>query len=202
MKKLHEGLTAYRTGYHRENQQLFDQLKAGQQPEVLFITCSDSRVSPAHMTQCGPGELFVIRNAGNMIPSYAPSAHGGGEAGTVEYAVAVLGVRHIVVCGHSGCGAMKGLLHPETLTELPVVAEWLKQAEATRRSVAAEPEDERLTRAIEHNAVQQLRNLKTHPAVVAKLAGGGLQLHAWVYDIGSGEIRAYDESTGAFRALN
>ncbi|RME73060.1 MAG: carbonic anhydrase [Planctomycetota bacterium] len=188
---------------HRDEQELFTQLATGQEPDVFFITCSDSRIDPNLITQTKPGDLFVLRNAGNIVPPHG--AIRGGEEATVEYAVSVLGVRDIVVCGHADCGAMKGLLHPESCRHLPAVSRWLEQAEPVRQIVQTqlqdEDEEQRLRKAIELNVLQQLTNLRTHPAVAARLFGGSLALHGWVWDIRSGGVRAFDTTSGAFLPL-
>nr|MBA3924157.1 carbonic anhydrase [Nostocaceae cyanobacterium] len=108
MKKLIKGLREFKANYVSTHQELFEQLSQGQKPRVLFITCSDSRIDPNLITQAQLGELFVIRNAGNIVPPFG--ATNGGEGATIEYAVQALGIRQIIVCGHSHCGAMKGLM--------------------------------------------------------------------------------------------
>ena len=170
MEKLIRGIHAFQNDYFSDQQELFERLAKGQSPETLFITCSDSRINPNLLTQTEPGELFILRNAGNMVPPYG-ALPGGGDAATVEYAVAALGVKDIIVCGHSHCGAMKGLLHPEALAEMPAVASWLGHAEATRRimreNYADLQEGELLTATIKENTLVPLENLRTHPAVAA-----------------------------------
>ncbi|MBC8103215.1 MAG: carbonic anhydrase [Cytophagales bacterium] len=198
---------------HRES---FERLANGQSPHTLFITCSDSRIDPALLTQSVPGELFVVRNAGNIVPPYG-AGDGGGEGATIEYAVAALGVTNIVVCGHSHCGAMKGLLHPEAVTEMPQVASWLRQAETTRRlvqafgrgedspagalSTATHEEEDLLAYAVERNVLAQMGNLRTHPAVAAALALDKVHLYGWVYHLENGHVDAYDPATDRFVSL-
>jgi carbonic anhydrase len=134
VKKLIHGLHKFRDTYVPTHQELLTELSHGQKPRVLFITCSDSRIDPNLITQTDVGELFVIRNAGNIIPPYG--AANGGEGGTIEYAIDALGIEQIVVCGHSHCGAMKGLLQLNKLqADMPLVYNWLKHAESTRRLV-------------------------------------------------------------------
>lgn len=172
----------------------------GQNPETLFITCSDSRIDPNLLTRSKPGELFLLRNAGNIVPPHG--AAGGGEAATIEFAVAGLGVKDIIVCGHSHCGAMGGLLDPEQVEDLPAVAGWLSHAETTRRIVTENyghlPDAEPLTAAIEENVLVRLEHPRTLPAVASRLVRGGLHLHGWVYKIETGEVFAYDPSAGQF----
>ncbi len=187
----------------RQQKELFEQLEKGQNPETLFITCSDSRINPNLITNTAPGDLFVLRNAGNIVPAYTPTATG--ETATIEFAINALGVKHIIVCGHNACGAMKGLLNPELLETMPVVADWLRNAEATRRIVRSKyahlTGDALLDVATEENVLTQLENLQTHPSVAVALANGQLSLHAWVYEIASGEVYAYDLVDAQFRRL-
>jgi carbonic anhydrase len=158
---------------------------------------------PNLITHTDPGDLFVLRNAGNLVPAYG--AGSGGEVATIEFAIAGLGVKDIVVCGHSHCGAMKGLLKPDILTEMPAVSEWLRHAESTRRIVRSKYShlagDDLLEVTIDENVLVQIENLQTHPAVAAALAQDQLKLHAWVYDIPSGEVFCFDEETEQYLTL-
>jgi carbonic anhydrase len=203
MQKLLQGIHHFQDNVFSSQRELFERLAEGQHPDALFITCSDSRINPNLITQTEPGELFIIRNAGNIVPPYG--AANGGEGATVEFAVVGLGIQHIIVCGHSHCGAMKGLLHPEGLTGMPMMAAWLGHAEATRRIARQKYEDRPaealLNVAIQENVLVQLENLRTHPAVADALAGGKLKLHAWVYKIETGQVFAYDPERGQFAPL-
>lgn len=172
----------------------------GQSPKALMISCADSRVVPEIITQARPGDLFVCRNAGNIVPPFSQA--NGGVSSAVEYAVVALKVRDIVVCGHSDCGAMKAFLHPDKLAEMPNVATWLRHAHAAESVVnAAYPELEDLARvralALE-NVIAQIHHLRTHPSVAAALARGELSLHGWFFEIDSGTILALDGATGTF----
>ena len=203
MRNLVEGIHRFRSEVFGEHRELFEQLSGGQAPSTLFITCSDSRIVPNLFTQTGPGELFTLRNAGNIVPPYGAS--NGGESPTIEYAVAVLGVQHIVVCGHSGCGGVQALLHPESVANLPAVKSWLQQAEATRRIVeenyAHLEGDALLNVTIQENVLVQVENLETHPVVRARLGRGELTLHAWVYKIETGQVFAYSTENKRFQPL-
>ena len=201
MKKLIRGLDKFRHTYVPSHQQLLAQLSHGQNPRVLFITCSDSRIDPNLITQTDVGELFVMRNAGNIIPPYG--AANGGEGGTIEYAIHALGIEQIVVCGHSHCGAMKGLLKLNQLqAEMPLVYDWLKHAESTRRLVLENYSnyegEELLEIMVAENVLIQIVNLKTYPVVQAKLHRGKLQIYGWIYHIETGEVLAYDETTHTY----
>ncbi|HEX8446349.1 MAG TPA: carbonic anhydrase [Sphingomonas sp.] len=175
----------------------------GQNPKALMISCADSRVVPEHIMQAQPGDLFVCRNAGNIVPPYSQS--NGGVSATVEYAVVVLGVRDIIVCGHSDCGAMKGIANPEALGKMPVVAGWLKHGHAAAEVVAEcypHLEQAEKVRAIAmENVVAQLAHLRTHPSVAAGIARGEIALHGWFVDIHAGNVLGLDGESGRFVPL-
>jgi carbonic anhydrase len=201
MKRLIQGLHQFQTDYFSTHRELFELLSQGQHPRILFITCSDSRIDPNLITQTQPGEMFIIRNAGNIIPPYG--ATNGGEGAAVEYAIHALGIQDVIVCGHSHCGAMKGLLKIEKLAEeMPVVYEWLKHAEATRRTMKEHYQDYEgealLNAAIQENVLTQLENLRTYPVIYSRLKNGQLQLHGWVYEIETGEVLEYSPSVGQY----
>lgn len=205
MHKLIKGLHQFQSEIFTSQRELFESLSKGQNPEVLFITCSDSRIDPNLITQTNPGDLFVLRNAGNIVPAFGAS--NGGEGATIEFAVSALGVKDIIVCGHSSCGAMSGLLHPEKLQSLPTVKSWLAHAEVTKTIVTENysklnlTDEQLMNVSIQENVLVQLENLKTHPSVAARLARGDLNLHAWVYKFQSGEVFAYEKSQGQFVSL-
>jgi carbonic anhydrase len=200
MQKLIQGIHQFREDHFCRLQGLFEQLAKGQNPETLFITCSDSRIDPNLLTQSRPGDLFILRNAGNIVPPHG--AANGGEAATIEFAVTGIGVKDIIICGHTQCGAMKGLLQPELVASLPAVAAWLSHAETTRRIVLdnySQLDGDRLvTAAVEENVLVQLENLRTLPSVAPRLVRGDLHLHGWVYKIETGEVFAYDLASGQF----
>jgi carbonic anhydrase len=204
MQKLVAGIHHFQKEIFSREQRLFETLAEGQQPVALFVTCSDSRINPNLLTQTQPGELFILRVAGNIIPPYG--AVQGGEAATIEYAVSALNVRDLIICGHSLCGAMSGLLHPESLEKLPAVREYLKHAEATRRIVEenyAHLTDaaERLTLTVEENVLVQLENVRTHPAVAAAIGRGSINLHGWVYEFETGQVFTFRPEERQFLPL-
>lgn len=201
MKKLIRGLDKFRQTYVSSHQELFEQLSHGQNPRVLFITCSDSRVAPNLITDTDVGDLFVIRNAGNIIPPYG--AANGGEGGTIEYAITALGIEQIVVCGHSNCGAMKGLLKLNKLQkDMPLVYDWLKHAESTRRLVMENyphyKGKDLMEILVAENVLIQIENLKTYPMVRARLHQGRLKIYGWIYNIETGNVLAYDARTHTY----
>jgi carbonic anhydrase len=183
---------------------LYSHLAAnGQSPKALMISCADSRIVPEHIMQAQPGDLFVCRNAGNIVPPYA--TQNGGVTSTVEYAVMALGIRDIIVCGHSDCGAMKALQNPAALKGKPSVEQWLKHADVARYVVAENRPtilgEEGLRYLTEENVVGQLEHMRTLPAVAAAMANGSLRIHGWIYDIANTEITAFDPLEGRFRPL-
>lgn len=201
MQKLIEGLHHFQSEIFGTQRELFERLAEGQSPEVLFITCSDSRINPNLLTQTEPGELFILRNAGNIVPPYSTSQ--GGEAATIEFAVAGLNVKDVIICGHSHCGAMKGLLSPPPSRDFPALTQWLSHAELTRRVVqdtyGDRSGDDLLNVTIQENVLAQMDNLRTHPVVASGLARGALKLHGWVYKIETGDVFAYDADSGQFQ---
>jgi carbonic anhydrase len=201
MQRLVTGVHQFQRQVFSSQKTLFKRLAQGQKPLALFITCSDSRICPNTLTQTKPGELFILRVAGNIVPPYGAVA--GGEAATIEYAVAVLQVRDIVLCGHSHCGAMNALIEGQGLDNLPAVKKFLQHAESTRRIVTENYEHEmdaakRLTLTIQENVLVQLENLRTHPAVAAALARKSLTLHGWVYQFETGRVFAYSPQKEQF----
>jgi carbonic anhydrase len=204
MHKLIAGLHRFQAEVFDNQRALFERLATTQHPEALFITCSDSRINPNLITQTGPGDLFILRNAGNIVPPHGGMASGG-EAATIEYAVAALGVRDIIVCGHSNCGAVKALFDPAATERLPAVRSWLSNADATRLIVEENykdlsPED-RVAVGVKENVLVQLENLRTHPLVSARIAAGKLNLHGWVYRIETGEVLYFDHEAQQFVEL-
>jgi carbonic anhydrase len=203
MDKLIRGVIRFQEEVYPRLESRFTELAEQQHPRALFITCSDSRIVPDLLTQTSPGELFICRNAGNIVPAHGEAT--GGVSGTIEYAVAALKVRHIIICGHSDCGAMKGILHPEDVASMPAVAAWLRYGEAARRIVLDNQphldENQKLEAITRENVRAQLLNLQTHPSVAAALAAGAVQLHGWLYSIRSGVIETFDQRMNRFRSL-
>lgn len=200
MERLLAGVAKFRKEIFPTQRELFAKLANKQHPGALFITCADSRVVPNLITMSDPGDLFVCRNAGNMVPPYG-EVHGGVSA-TIEYAVLALNVRHIVILGHSDCGAMKGILHPEAVQSMPTVASWLRHGDVARRIVNEVypnlDEAQALGVLTRENLVAQLQNLETHPSVASRMRQGGLAIHAWMYYIESGLVEAYDRNAKKF----
>jgi len=198
------GVVRFQNEVYPQKKELFEKLSQGQSPEALFITCSDSRIETAMITQTDPGELFICRNAGNIVPPHTTTT--GAMTASIEFAVAALNVPHIVICGHTECGAMKGAMNMDGLDKLPHVKEWLaysKAAVAVVEELAPDStEEERMNMLLEQNVMLQLQHLKTHPSVAARLAKGDLRLHGWVYDIKTGGVDAYNEKTNSFEPVD
>lgn len=202
MTRIIQGVLHFQRWIFGGQQSLFRGLGKGQQPLALFITCSDSRINPNLLTQTEPGELFILRNAGNLVPPAGGAANG--EEATIEYAVAHLRVRDVILCGHSKCGAVQGLLNPRAVAAMPAVAGWLEHARGVLADVEAAgalSEEQKLALAIEKNVLHQLEHLKTHRAVAAALAARTLRLHGWVYHFETGMVDGYDPVTGKFAPL-
>ncbi|MBD2485731.1 carbonic anhydrase [Planktothrix sp. FACHB-1365] len=205
IKRIISGLNDFQENYFKANQDFFEQLSQGQTPDILFITCCDSRIAPNLLTQTKPGELFIIRNMGNIIPPYGTL--NSSEATGIEYAVQALNIKEIVICGHSHCGSIKGLLQLQSLSdEMPLVYDWLKHyGEPIRRIIRENYQEysgeELLNIATQTNVLNQIANLETYPVVRSRLQAGKIQLHAWVYEIETGEILAYDVKQNQFVPL-
>jgi len=204
MPNFAAGVVRFQNEVYPQKKELFEKLSLGQSPEALFITCSDSRIETAMITQTNPGDLFICRNAGNIVPPH--TIHTGAMTASIEFAVAALRVPHVVVCGHTECGALKGAMNPEGLDNLPHVREWLSFAKAAvdivNETGAGKSAEERMKMLLEQNVILQLRHLRTHPNVASRLAMGDLQLHGWVYDIKTGDVLALDEGQNKFIPVN
>jgi len=194
------GLKRFQKKVYPKHRELFHELALQQRPAALFITCADSRIDPCLLTQSKPGELFICRVIGNIVPRYPETI--GGVSATIEYAVGVLGVPDVIVCGHTDCGVMKGVLNPEALKPLANVSAWLSHAQPAREALAKSnrslSDPEFLLALTERNVVEQLKNLQTHPAVAARLEQGSLKLHGWVYHIGKGMVTTYNQRRERF----
>jgi carbonic anhydrase len=203
MQKLVKGTHSFRTGYFASHRQLFEQLASvGQRPETLFITCSDSRVVPNLITNAAPGELFIVRNVGNVVPR---TDLPGGTAAAIEYAVEVLNVENVIVCGHTQCGAMQAILHPEAMENLTYLKRWLRQTDNVRKVIQERyghlDEDARTTVAVQENVLAQLENLREYPFIAERLEAHTLRMSGWVFDLAGGEVFDYDPERGEFLPL-
>ncbi|MDW5267807.1 MULTISPECIES: carbonic anhydrase [Acidobacteriaceae] len=202
LEQLKAGVRRFQATVYPEQAEMYRKaVSVPQEPHTLFVACADSRIEPETITQTKPGEMFVLRNIGNLIPAYGEMM--GGVSAVVEYAVSLLKVKHVVVCGHADCGAMKGLLNPDSVTTMPAVKNWLKNA-ATAMSVAEalgarDEAPETLMRSVtEQNVLLQIQHLRTHPSVAAAIAREELTISGWVYEIGTGQVRISEDGAKSF----
>lgn len=205
LEQLKAGVRRFQTQVYPEQAEMYRRAVAEpQEPHTLFIACADSRIEPETITQSKPGEMFVLRNIGNLIPAYGEMM--GGVSAVVEYAVSLLKVKHVVVCGHADCGAMKGLLAPDSVSTLPAVKNWLKNATAAMSVAEALGEKHEsagtlMRRVTEQNVLLQIQHLRTHPSVAAAMARQELTISGWVYEIGTGEVRICEDDAKKFVAV-
>ncbi|HSW64125.1 MAG TPA: carbonic anhydrase [Dissulfurispiraceae bacterium] len=207
MEKLYKGIHHFSQGFFRDQKEFFQRISESQSPEVLFITCSDSRVDPNLVTQCRPGELFIVRNVGNIIPPHDAIRDKNSIAAALEFAVLVLKVKDIVVCGHSNCGAVRAIFSdPKQLEHCTHLLNWLSLAEPLRdimRKYYDTTSHEAFVRIAEgENVLLQIENLETYPFISDALRAGTLRLHGWYYDIGSGQVRSYNPGTESFDIIH
>jgi len=195
MKKILDGVLQFQQNISAEEREHLESLASGQQPEAMLITCADSRIEPGRMTGTKPGELFIVRNVGNIVPVFGDTDQHVSAA--VEYAVEVLNVRHIIVCGHTHCGAMDAIMNPDKLTPLPAVAAWLKKAGDLRHMDGPDA----LDHLIEQNVLTQIGHLRTYDSVSRLLRENSLELHGWVYDVASGRVRCWNQGERRFLPL-
>jgi carbonic anhydrase len=207
MQKLIEGVHKFRTAEFGRYRKLFKKLShEGQKPHTLFITCSDSRVLAELITQSKPGDLFVVKNIGNIVPPASVVGSTNSTAAAIEFAVQMLEVSDIVVCGHSQCGAMSALLDGGLSNKsTPHLCEWLRIAEPVREVIEKNYThlrgEARFTAAGEENVLFALENLRTYPGVAKRLDEGSLQLHAWYFKIATAELFAFDPEKKQFEPL-
>ncbi len=206
MERIYKGIHKFKKSFFRKNEKSYKRLSKGQNPDALFITCSDSRVDPCLVTQSKPGELFIVRNVGNIIPPYDAIKDKNSVAAAIEFAVLVLKVKDIIVCGHSKCGAMRELGHEDGMHDMPHLKDWLKIAlpvkEVVDRLYSDSAQKSKMpTILAKENVLAQLKNIQTYPFVADALNKGEIHLHGWYYNIGAGDIYAYNPETDVFEKL-
>ena len=205
LEGLKAGIRRFRTEVYPAQAEMYVRAASEPQlPSALIVACADSRVRPETITQSGPGELFVTRNIGNMVPAYGEMM--GGVSAVVEFAVMALKVKHIAICGHSECGAMKELRDPKSVVEMPAVTNWLKNAHtalSVTKALSEEGEDINVfkRRLTEQNVLLQMQHLRTHPSVAGAMAKEELTISGWVYEIGSGEVRICEQGGKVFEPV-
>jgi carbonic anhydrase len=203
LARIARGVAKFQTEIFPAQRELFERLRSGQDPLALFVTCADSRVNPNLVTQTEPGEIFIERNPGNMVPPYVEFV--GGVTAGVEYAMLALKVPLIVICGHTDCGVMKALLDPGAVHGMPGVQRWMSHGFAARERMLRElpfaRKEEQLQLLTEYNVLEQIENLKTHPSVNKRMRYGEIEIRGWVYDIGDGSIREASPKSSKFEPL-
>jgi carbonic anhydrase len=205
LEELKAGILRFQNEIYPPNAEKYKKaVSEPQQPSTLIVTCADSRIDPELITQSGPGEIFVTRNIGNLVPAYGEML--GGVSAVIEYAVSALKVKHVAICGHSDCGAMKALVNPASLETLGSVKNWMRNAEAAMNvtdslAPANEAPLDRLKRLTEENVLLQLQHLRTHPSVAGAIARKELTLSGWVYDIGAGQVRIAENNEREFHPV-
>jgi carbonic anhydrase len=205
VQKLEAGIHHFQANYFASNRRLFEGLsEKGQRPETLFITCCDSRVVPTLITSAAPGELFIVRNVGNIVPSVERGVLGGVSA-AIEYAVEVLEVDHVIVCGHANCGAIDAILNPDRVGHLRFVSRWLAESSRIPRLIEERyghlEGEARMTAAVQENVLVQLENLRSFDFVARRLDAGRLKMSGWVFRIATGDVFDYDPISGQFMRL-
>ncbi|MBB4665032.1 carbonic anhydrase [Conexibacter arvalis] len=204
MRDLLRGIHDFKRDGLKSRRGLMERLAVeGQRPQIALVSCSDSRVLPEMFTQAAPGDIFLVRNAGNIVPVGGNDSPG--EAASLEFAVEVLGVRDIVVCGHTHCGAVDAILHPETIAGLPTLEKWLLSSQETGQIVRerySHLEGEALMRvAVGEHVLVQLQHLRRLPFIASRLPEPDFSIHGWVYDIKTGEVQVYDVDQDRFVPL-
>ncbi|HDS83916.1 MAG TPA: carbonic anhydrase [Phycisphaerales bacterium] len=203
---LINGFKRFQRRYYKQDNSLYAQLREAQRPKVLVIGCSDSRVDPAILTDCQPGDLFVVRDVANLVPPYEKNAPDNGVSSAVEYAVRHLNVEHIVVLGHSHCGGIDALMHCDS--DHPsgeFIDQWVMTARSARQKVEQEmsdkDEDQKVCACEQASILVSLENLMTFPWVAGAVHAGRLTLHGWYFDLDTGSLLAWNADTTAFEKL-
>lgn len=206
LEEYAKGNELFRTYFKNNQDSLLELVKSGQSPKALFIGCSDSRVIPDLMVQADPGDLFVIRNVGNFVPPYKPDNDFHSTASGIEYAVSVLNVQEIIICGHTHCGACQHLYEAIEDPSLVHTKKWLELGESAKTSAILSlginaPKEELLRLTEKLSVIKQIENILTYPRVKNKFENGSLHIHGWYYDIETGRIDYYNAETYEFLPL-
>ena len=208
MKNLIRGIVDFRSHITPEQRVLFQDLASKQSPDSLFVACSDSRVVPNLFSMSSPGDLFVVRNVGNLMPYAADDWHSSGdrsEAGALEFSIMTLGVSDVIVCGHSNCGAMKAVLAQQLAGMPPNLVEWLRLAspalDRLRHDGPLDPSFPEVDQLSQLNVLLQMEHIRTFSFVKSRIADGSLRLHGWWFDIGHAETLTYDPQSHRFETI-
>ena len=208
MSDIFDGVFKFKNEDYEKHKNLFAKLEVGQHPHTLFIGCSDSRVVPSLITQTLPGELFMVRNIANMVPPYRETQEYVSTTSAIEFAIEVLDVKNIVVCGHSNCGGCASLYKSEgELKNVPHVRRWLELAKPVKEYVLnnidinAEKHIKREMMTEQFNIVYQMKNLLTYPFIKEKYLNKEINIYGWYYMIGTGEVYNYDKANDSFNLI-
>jgi carbonic anhydrase len=205
MKKLIQGIVDFRQKSLAAYREKFSTLANGQNPDTLFIACCDSRVVPNTFASSDPGDLFVVRNIGNLIPPCPHHAPEGDDtnasvAAAIEFSIRQLNVSDVVICGHSDCGAMRALLEPGLTKELPAVTRWLRHGIPAHTRFLKEPPNHLspLNQLSQVNVIQQIEHMKTYPLVKERMAQQKIRLHGWWFDLATADVHYYNAESKRF----
>ncbi len=206
MDRLLNGIKDFQLNYYKEEEESFKALAKGQSPEVLFFACSDSRVDPNMITQSKPGDLFIVRNVGSIVPDCGPHWKKSCTGAAIEFALQSLSVSDIVVCGHSDCGAMKALYQdPDSFKDSPNLKEWVDTAAHVKGLIDATNDKPTFKKLIEittkEHILESLENLKSYPIIADAIKAGKLNLHGWYYDLGNGSVHIYNSKEDSFEQI-
>jgi carbonic anhydrase len=205
MKKLIQGIVEFRRNVQQDYREAFGRLATGQSPDTLFIACSDSRVVPNTFASTNPGDLFVLRNVGNLIPpcgQHGVSTSDEAEAAAIEFSVLRLNVSDIIVCGHSECGAMRAIMKDRDKIPMPNLRNWLRHGDpALERLQAGNVLDPKLAphnQLSQLNVLLQMEHVKSYPAVKKRVEAGTLGIHGWWFDIANADVYSYEPCLNRF----
>jgi carbonic anhydrase len=202
LKKLIQGIVDFRKNLTHESRALFAKLALGQKPDTLFIACSDSRVVPNLFASTNPGDLFVLRNIGNLIPPFSCACQDDSSAAVIEFAISSLNVSDIVVCGHSECGAMLALANGVDTLSCPHVESWLKYGkealDKVRGGFIIDPKLSEHNQISQVNVLQQVEHIKSYPFIQERLKKKQLRVHAWWFDIAQADVYCYEQNINQF----
>ncbi len=206
MKKLIQGIVDFRNNLTEESRELFAKLALGQKPDTLFIACSDSRVVPNLFASTNPGDLFVLRNIGNMIPPSSATQHDNGASAVIEFSIFSLNISDIIVCGHSECGAMQALAHGTDTQCCPHLGSWLKYGEEALKKVrngfVISPGLAEHNQLSQVNVLQQLQHIASYPFIQERIEKKQLRLHGWWFDIAQADVYCYEPDLNQFVVID
>lgn len=205
---LVEGYQKFRDHYFdQENSVFMDLVRQGQRPKILMIACSDSRVDPALVMNCKPGDLFVVRNVANLVPPYENDQSYHGTSAALEFGVCVLGIKHVILFGHTQCGGIQSLFENahDKCGKNSFLVKWMELAQRAHAAIenchSERPLEEKVHLCGQYSLINSLKNLKTFPWIKERVDQGSLRLHAWNFDMSKGILEQYDEEQNSFEEI-